>query len=695
MTTLSRNLFLLVTLLSHSTIPTSAQTVQVNGVSVFGGAGEEFLGDMVADSAGNRYLFGETKSADFPSTRRFGPGGGDDDAYLVKIDPRGAVVFAVRFGGDARELGRRVMIDRAGNVLTTGYTSSANFPRTTGAAVPGNNLAFFIARFSPTGELLAAATLLASKDSGPDPTAIAQDASGAIYIGGWLQEIPFTGTVNRNGPRGSFDSYVCKIDESLSQIAWLSVAGGASEEWVNDIRFDSAGNALVGGITTSADFPLEVGPVAQITPGGGYVQRLNAATGRMEMSRTDVPRVTTMLVSGGNLYFCGRTRPPNSNAVVQAMNLRGETLWRTEIGGAATEGCTGMAAEAATGFWVSGWTDSADFPVTSGALQRTIPTRESGWLGRISTAGEFTYTTFLFGSHNDSWGVARSITVTGNDISVAGQASVARAELGGQSLDINAKGEMDNYLLRLRWETGIGLTAAGIVNAASFAGGAVAAGEIVTVFASGIGPDRLVTAELDAQGLFTNKLAATSVLFDGVPSPMIYAARGQVSAIVPYAVATRTTSQVTVDYGGLRPAAVSVPVVPAAPGIFTLASGRGQAAALNGNECCNSAQRPARPGDVVVLFATGEGQTSPPGVDGRISNFPTLPEYPRPIGAVQLTIGGVEAQITYAGAAPGLVACVLQINAVVPAGVAEGNAAIVLRIGGRESQTGVTLAIGR
>ena len=91
-----------------------------------------------------------------------------------------------------------------------------------------------------------------------------------------------------------------------------------------------------------------------------------------------------------------------------------------------------------------------------------------------------------------------------------------------------------------------------------------------------------------------------------------------------------------------------------------------------------------------MLFATGAGQTDPPGVDGQITGS-TLP---KPLLPVTVRIGGMQARVSYAGAAPGLVAGALQVNCIVPIESPVGYAIpIVLSVGKASSQAGVTLAI--
>jgi uncharacterized protein (TIGR03437 family) len=234
------------------------------------------------------------------------------------------------------------------------------------------------------------------------------------------------------------------------------------------------------------------------------------------------------------------------------------------------------------------------------------------------------------------------------------------------------------------------LATGGLVHAASFLAGPVAPGEIVTIFGSNLGPPVLATAQLDATGKLSNSVAGTQVLFDGVPAPIVYSSAGQVSAIVPYGVAGQASTVITTTYKGTQSFnTISAAVAAAAPGIFTLSGGIAQAAALNQDGTYNSASNPAPAGSTVVLFATGEGQTNPPGVDGKIASD----TFPKPAQNVTVTIGGQPAQIAYAGAAPFEVAGLLQLNVQVPAGLPPGDAAVVLTVGSASSQPGVTVAV--
>jgi uncharacterized protein (TIGR03437 family) len=236
----------------------------------------------------------------------------------------------------------------------------------------------------------------------------------------------------------------------------------------------------------------------------------------------------------------------------------------------------------------------------------------------------------------------------------------------------------------------VSFSLAGITNAASFHNGAVAPGEIITIFGTDIGPPDLVGLQLDQQGRVSTSIGNTRVLFDGVAAPLVYSSFGQVAAIVPYEVDGHQNTQVQIEHNGQKSQLVSVPVTASAPALFTSsATGSGQAAVLNQDNLLNAIYAAPR-GSVVVLFGTGEGQTIPLGVNGLVANT----TFPKPVLPVSVQIGGQDAQVLYAGAAPTLVAGVLQVNAVVPTGIQPGSSVpVVVKVGDVASSSNVTLNV--
>jgi uncharacterized protein (TIGR03437 family) len=231
----------------------------------------------------------------------------------------------------------------------------------------------------------------------------------------------------------------------------------------------------------------------------------------------------------------------------------------------------------------------------------------------------------------------------------------------------------------------------GIVSSASYAAGGVSPGEVITIFGSGLGPSAPAGLQLDTNGNVATSLAGVQILFDSFMAPLIYVQASQASAVVPYEVAGQTATQIQVIYQGQNSNLVTVPVVAAAPGIFTLDySGSGPGTVLNQDGTVNSANNPAAVGSLVSVFATGEGQTKPGGIDGVLDGSPA----PQAAQVVTATIGGVNATVRSAGGVTGAVAGILEVVLQVPTTLASASAApVVLNIGGATSQTGVTLAV--
>ncbi|MCP5109704.1 MAG: hypothetical protein GY953_02590, partial [bacterium] len=128
---------------------------------------------------------------------------------------------------------------------------------------------------------------------------------------------------------------------------------------------------------------------------------------------------------------------------------------------------------------------------------------------------------------------------------------------------------------------------------------------------------------------------------------------------------------------------------PAVPGLFTLGNGSGQAVAVNQDGSLNSPENPARRGSIVILYATGEGLTTPGGVDGQPAKTPL----PKPVLPVDVRIGGLPCEVFYAGAAPGF-AGLMQLNVRVPTGfIPSGELPVELFVGGAPSQPGVTISV--
>lgn len=264
--------------------------------------------------------------------------------------------------------------------------------------------------------------------------------------------------------------------------------------------------------------------------------------------------------------------------------------------------------------------------------------------------------------------------------------NVAASDSSAQALPILA----NDGAVTVQGAAGSGplLLPAAVLNAASLLPGPIAPGEILTLVGAAIGPS---TPQLPSGSATATDLAGVSVQFGGVPAPLLFAGPGQINLIAPFGIAGQDSTRLRILHAGQILPEVPLSVTATSPAIFTAdGSGVGPGAILNQDATGNSPSNPALRGSVIVLFASGAGQTDPLSADGQIIGS-TLP---KPLLPVTVQVGGRDAKVLYAGAAPGMVAGVLQVNCVVPLDSPPGFAVPVsISLGGISSPAGVTASI--
>lgn len=247
-------------------------------------------------------------------------------------------------------------------------------------------------------------------------------------------------------------------------------------------------------------------------------------------------------------------------------------------------------------------------------------------------------------------------------------------------------------------------TLASIANAASGATGMIAPGEIVSLFgtaANPIGPAtpvQLSASLLTSSGNVPTTMGGVTVTFNGRPAPLLYVSATQVNAVVPYGVAGFNNFPVIVNYLGQTSNGFTVQTTTTVPGIFTLnGGGSGPAAILNSDgKTANGPNTPAAKGSTVAVFLTGEGMTTPPGVDGKVTcaaGCTSLSQIPIPLLPVSVLVDGQPAAVVFYGEAPSLVSGVMQVNFTIPTTVRSGNVPLTIAVGGNQSQANVTVSV--
>lgn len=240
---------------------------------------------------------------------------------------------------------------------------------------------------------------------------------------------------------------------------------------------------------------------------------------------------------------------------------------------------------------------------------------------------------------------------------------------------------LDNSLWRLGIAPVPAPKVAAVENAFSFAADAAAPGELVSIFGSNLGWVNGTATGFDSStGQLPTGLADVSVTFNGLAAPLYYVRADQINAQVPYELAKfqPSTVQVAVTTVGGTSAPLNVPFAATHPGLAPVV--------FNQDGSLNSAANPAPAGSVIVLFATGQGVTSPAGVTGA---YPTG-AYPAPAAEALVTVGGRMAAILFVGLAP-QTAGVTQINARLPDGLGAGAQAVVLQVGAAATRQAVNV----
>jgi uncharacterized protein (TIGR03437 family) len=230
--------------------------------------------------------------------------------------------------------------------------------------------------------------------------------------------------------------------------------------------------------------------------------------------------------------------------------------------------------------------------------------------------------------------------------------------------------------------------AEGVVQGASFAAGVpIAPGSLIAIYGT-----NLADTSGQSSGLpLPQQINGTQLRMGEQPLPMLYASPGQINMQLPFDLPLNAQFQLTVQRGGVLSVPEQLVIAAAQPGIFTTSeTGTGQGVIVK-SDLVTLAQpgSPATAGDAITVYCTGLGSVDPPVPAGVAA-----PDSPLSVAVnpVSLTIGGVPAQVLFAGLSPGS-AALYQVNAVVPAGVTPGGQVpVVMTVAGQTSPP-VTMAV--
>ena len=355
-----------------------------------GGTGDDDGRRIAVDLQGNVYVIGNTQSTNFPVTAGGAqtiPGGGKD-VFVTKFSPTGAVVYSTYIGGNCDDSAGGIAVDGAGNAYVTGRHKTC-----WGASSPQGA---FVVKLAPLGAAVYHKVLAASYMDDSWGQAVALDAHGNVYVTGVTssssRDFPTTPGAYRTTDCGTgflvgYDGFVTKLDANGS-LVYSTYLCGTMNDSPNSISVDVAGSAYVVGSTESHDFPL-VHPIQAQNKGGTLV-----ATG-----------------------FVTKLKPDGTGLV-----------YSTYLGGSNGDSVNDVALDGAGNAYVTGDTQSDDFPVTPGVVQPepgfpicVLSACSDAFATKINATGTgLVYSTYISAEDDD---VGTSIRVDGGGNAYVGGAT--------------------------------------------------------------------------------------------------------------------------------------------------------------------------------------------------------------------------------------------------------------------------------
>ncbi|MEZ5401390.1 MAG: SBBP repeat-containing protein [Bryobacteraceae bacterium] len=593
------------------------------------------------------------------------------NAYLIRTDPEGKEVFRKTWegatatalemdsGGNAvlATVGFVTKVTRAGAIHfrlgVVGEAEALAIGPTDAVYVGGrawtNRLSAdsdaFVAKLLPDGSGFQFVAPIGG--TGPDrATGIAVDAAGGVYVTGETEsgDFPTTSRAWQGVHRGAgSDIFIAKFDSGGKMLEYSTFVGGSGAEHWSSIAVDSSGRVAVAGRTASGDFPTTPGAFQTAYGGGG-------------------------------------------DAFVLRLDEQGHPIWSTYLGGTVTESAGTVRIGAEGKVWVA----------AAGALGAVLEQRPARPCEASASLVAFEGETGQVLDHFERWPAAAPFSFD--------------FDSGGR-VYIRAPQEMQSVfpwgvfgVFRVDLSKPAGLAPDCVLNTASLQAAwwdPVAPGEMISIIGSGLGPlVEPATAETGEGSTLPGELGGTRVRIGGRNLALLSVSEHRIDAVVPFAVAPvefGELAEVTVERSGVTVRG-NVNVARSNPKLFASGSSAGEATVVNEDGALNSADRPARRGSAVTLYASGLGAMEPRPDVFRLT--PLVGPWPRPVARVEVYVGAPAAatgaaglEILYAGAAPGMAAGVVQISGRLPELAGSGRIPVIAVVEGLLSQRGTYLFV--
>ncbi len=412
----------------------------LNYSTYIGGSGEDNGHGIDIDVSGNAYVTGYTESTDFITTfgtiQRTKAGGGD--SFVLKINPLGnGRVYSTFLGGGGDEIAIGIAVDGIGNAYVTGYTESTDFHTSHPfQAINSGEYDAFLSKINVAGNVLLLSTYFGGEYNDA-AYSIALDARGGVLVAGGTYSIDFP-TLNAFQPdySGDCDAFILKFDEEGSGLHYATYVGGGGDDEGQAISLDAIGNVYVTGYTYSTDFPTSAGSFQDTFAGERdvFVLKLNADGSSLIYStyiggEWDENGIDIAVDDLGNAYVTGYTNStdfPVSNplqaanrgyydAFVLKLNPSGNgLLYSTYVGGLDSDAAYSIDFDEDGNVFVTGYTYSRDFPIVLPSLQTIYAGEGDAFVLKVDPTGNSLVYSTFIGGKGDDVGSSIAVDAMGN-----------------------------------------------------------------------------------------------------------------------------------------------------------------------------------------------------------------------------------------------------------------------------------------
>lgn len=382
----------------------SGDLTQLLASTFLGGSNDDEAQAIALDASGNVYVSGITYSSDFPTTlgaydasKNSSGGTSTNDVFITKISGDMKQLLASTYlGGGGDDFVYALRLDNLGNVYVAGFTKSGDFPTTSGAYNTSRNGTIdyddgFISKLNGNLTQLLASTFFGGSDH-DRISAMSLDGSGNIYVAGTTKSLNFPTTGGAyDTSNNNYDAFISKFNGSLDTLLVSTYLGGSGTEAALSIDLDIVGNIYVTGITYSSDFPTTSGAYNTSFNGGDYdifISKLSNDLTNLSASTflgggsNDFPYSLSLNATGNALYVSGYTLSSNFpvtpwtydglfngiDAFISKFSSNLDSLISsTFLGGTAVDQGFAMALDSSRNVYVTGITNSVNFPTSAGA----------------------------------------------------------------------------------------------------------------------------------------------------------------------------------------------------------------------------------------------------------------------------------------------------------------------------------------